>query len=154
MKRNIKTALLSLVLLLGLGSLSSCSSDNDNLNTTQSFTVPVTASQWKWNNEKVQYEATLSLPEYDGIYRNGSHDVYLFTNDNVEQPLPYSHTYAMSDNNNNPTDITETFNYNIQSLPNGQSNILFTIQSTQGSVLIEDKSYQPGNLTFKIVLKA
>lgn len=161
MKRKIKTALLSLVLLLGLGSLSSCSSDTstdeiqrmiDQSLNGQWQIKPFTVNQgeWVWNTETSRWECEKNI---DGltknIYEEGAILGYLFLgeqgNSETQNPLPYKKSWYDKTTN---TTFTETLGYFVKYNPNGVSKVTFTIEESD----LSKRNDAPLNYNFRIVL--
>ncbi|MFV0332302.1 MAG: hypothetical protein ACK5KL_21135 [Dysgonomonas sp.] len=148
-----KYLIISLVTVFGIMGLTGCGDDitEQYFVGTQMHTISfdVTKNQWKWNENIGRYECFINLPELtQKIYNDGSMDSYVFveprTTAEVQNPLPFVHTYMAEYDDGTVRPYTETISSDFL-----VGEIGLYIQSSD---LAEDDYVLPEKYEFKVVL--
>ncbi len=112
------------------------------------YTFDVKKDMWKWNDEVGRYECFFDFPKLDTkIYELGGINVTVFvnpkTNDEVQHPMPYPHTYRIP--RSDGTFYTYTQHISYDAVP---ENIGFFIQSSD----LDQAEYDLVDCQFKVIL--
>lgn len=151
--RLCKYLMISLITVFGITGFTSCGDDitEEYYVGSEIYTLSfnVTKSQWTWNSNVGRYECFIDLPELTTqIYNNGAMNTYVFvdprTDDEVQNPLPFVHTYEAEYDDGTIKPYTETIScdYII-----GEIGLYI-----QASDLNRDDYVLPDKYEFKVVL--
>ncbi len=96
MKRKISTALVAIMMIVGLSlSTTSCTTDS-GIEETQwrVVNIRIDRNDWQWDNNAGQYQVIVDLPELTPfIFNEGFVSAYVKFNNNTKASLPYIKSY-------------------------------------------------------------